>query len=76
MSDDDNMRHYTTNADGSRVLRGLTVAETEELKQLWEDGREGRDRDRARFIELSRKHEVERIRAVSAEVEARQASKQ
>jgi hypothetical protein len=76
MSDNDPMRYYTTDTFGNRVLRGLTPSETSELEDMRQRERDGQDVDKARFDELRSKHEVARIRAVSAEVEARHAPKQ
>lgn len=69
-------RRWTTDARGNRVLRGLTLEETEfhesylasrrtGERSTWPSG-ELRKR-RARFLELADKHEVSRLEAVVAE---------
>jgi hypothetical protein len=72
----DEMRHWTTDANGARVRRGLTVAETDELERLREADRQGLPCDGARLLELWDKHEIARIQAIGAEVQARQERKQ
>ena len=77
MSDDhDPYRHWTTNADGKRVLRGLSVNETQEYEAYLAKVGQWRTRhfdwpDRAaarrRFLDLHHKHEPERLQAIMAE---------
>ena len=50
--------HYTTDASGGRVLRGLTATETDDLERMWRYESAGHDIDRARFLALLRKHEL------------------
>ena len=45
-------------ASGGRVLRGLTATETDDLERMWRHESAGHDIDRARFLELLRKHEL------------------
>lgn len=53
------------------MLRGLTPTETDELERLWRDKGASSDFDEVRFLELSHKHEVERLQAVSAVVQGK-----
>ena len=76
MSNEDTRgHHYTTDACGGRVLRGLTATETDELERMWRNESAGHDIDRTQLLELLRKHEVARIQAVSAEVQGRRERK-
>ena len=77
MSDDhDPYRHWTTNADGKRVLRGLSVNETQEYEAYLTKVGQWRTRHfdwpdrvaaRRRFLDLHHKHEPERLQAIMAE---------
>ena len=72
MSDDD-MRRWTTDANGHRILRGLSAAETTWYVQ-YQAGRGTARRtpeDRQRFQELHDKHDLARQATVLAEVEKR-----
>jgi hypothetical protein len=79
-------RRWTTDADGVRVLRGLTAQETcwyeaHQAKRLqsWQ-GESAAPRasvqeeraDQARWLELHDRHEIARVAAVVTEVELRE----
>jgi hypothetical protein len=63
------MGYWTTDADANRVLRGLPVAGTEELQRLWKADLS--TRDTARYLELSRKHELAHAHVIATEVQGR-----
>jgi hypothetical protein len=68
----DENRGLTTDLSGNEILRGLTSEESSELLTLRRERlRNSKSRDRR--IELHEKHELARISAVVAEVDARSA---
>ena len=82
----DEMRMYTDDLNGNRVLVGLTLEETDEIESLTE--RKKREwsgewpysslKERStcgqRYLELHDKHEMARLQVISAEAEARQST--
>jgi hypothetical protein len=74
--DHDPFRHWATNADGKRVLRGLSVDETQEYEAYlakigqWRTSHfewPERAAARHRFLDLHNKHEPERLQAIMTE---------
>jgi hypothetical protein len=71
------LRSYTTDAHGNRVLVGLSLQETAELKELERKSLRSRllqsvpfsDEEKGRLSELLKKYECARLQVIGAEFE-------
>ncbi len=71
MSEIDEMRAWSTDANGHPIRVGLTLEETAEYTSLQARRLAGMPSDQQRWLDLYDKHERVRLAVVMAEIEAR-----